>query len=275
MNRISSGLRHERNGARNGSHRGGCRNDRAGQTESFVLAIVIFDTFTLGFITLGFEMVAGRILTPLFGSGIYTWATIISLVVAGLMCGYFIGGFFADLYPSFGLVALIKVLSGLYLLLVYYLAGGDLEGVLSISDDEIVSLFITGFIVCFPPLLVLGMFSPLAVRLVLADPAAAGRVAGGLFALSSLRQHPGNSGHDLSADPELRQPGHYAFVCAVCAGVGRVVGRHLARFAPRRGRYPQSLKLKLRLLALHIRVKHASRFRCARRCDSPDPVRDR
>ena len=152
----------------------------------FVLAIVIFDTFTLGFITLGFEMVAGRILTPLFGSGIYTWATIISLVVAGLMCGYFIGGFFADLYPSFGLVALIKVLSGLYLLLVYYLAGGDLEGVLSISDDEIVSLFITGFIVCFPPLLVLGMFSPLAVRLVLADPAAAGRVAGGLFALSSL-----------------------------------------------------------------------------------------
>src|SRR5688500_7800827 len=111
----------------------------------FVLAVVIFDTFTLGFITLGLQMVAGRILTPLFGSGIYTWATIISLVVAGLMFGYFIGGFFADLYPSFGLVALIKVVSGLYLLVVYYLAGGDLEGVLSISDDEIVSLFLTGF----------------------------------------------------------------------------------------------------------------------------------
>jgi predicted membrane-bound spermidine synthase len=151
-----------------------------------LLAIVIFDTFTLGFITLGFEMVAGRILTPLFGSGIYTWATIISLVVAGLMFGYFIGGFFADRYPSFGLVALIKIVSGLYLVLVYYLAGGDLEAVLSLSDDEIVSLFISGFIVCFPPLLVLGMFSPLAVRLVLADPAAAGRVAGGLFALSSF-----------------------------------------------------------------------------------------
>ena len=152
----------------------------------FILAVVIFDTFTLGFITLGFEMVAGRILTPLFGSGIYTWATIISLVVAGLMCGYFIGGFFADRFPSFGLVALIKIVSGLYLALVYYLAGGDLEAVLSISDDEIVSLFISGFIVCFPPLLVLGMFSPLAVRLVLVNPAAAGRVAGGLFALSSL-----------------------------------------------------------------------------------------
>ena len=55
-------------------------------------ALVVADVATLGFITLGFEMVASRILTPLFGSGIYTWATIISIVVAGLMAGYFLGG---------------------------------------------------------------------------------------------------------------------------------------------------------------------------------------
>src|SRR6516165_4469907 len=46
--------------------------------------------------TLGFEMVASRILTPLFGGTIYTWATIISIVVGGLMAGYFVGGIFAD-----------------------------------------------------------------------------------------------------------------------------------------------------------------------------------
>jgi hypothetical protein len=40
-------------------------------------ALVVVDVATLGFVTLGFEMVASRILTPLFGSGIYTWATII------------------------------------------------------------------------------------------------------------------------------------------------------------------------------------------------------
>ena len=55
-------------------------------------ALVVADVFTLGFVTLGFEMVASRILTPLFGSGIYTWATIISIVVGGLMAGYFLGG---------------------------------------------------------------------------------------------------------------------------------------------------------------------------------------
>jgi predicted membrane-bound spermidine synthase len=153
---------------------------------AFTLAVVVFDTLTLGFVTLGFEMVAGRILTPLFGSGIYTWAMIISMVVAGLMCGYFAGGLAADRYPAFGLVAIIKLAAGAYLLLVYYLSFGDFQAAFALSDNDIVSLFLAAAMVCFPPLLVLGMFSPLAVRLVLSDPHSAGRVAGGLFALSSL-----------------------------------------------------------------------------------------
>lgn len=155
-------------------------------SQRILVAAVLFDTLTLGFITLGFEMIAGRILTPLFGSGIYTWATIISLVVAGLMVGYYFGGWIADRFPSFGTGAFIKLLAGLYLIFVYYLASGPLEGVFDLSSGIIVPLFASGLIVCFPPLLVLGMYSPLAVRLLLKDPAVAGRVAGGLFALSAL-----------------------------------------------------------------------------------------
>src|SRR5262249_43457389 len=75
---------------------------------------VVVHVATLGFITLGFEMVASRILTPLFGSGIYTWATIISIVVAGLMAGYFIGGILADCFPGFGLAAIIKLVAAAY-----------------------------------------------------------------------------------------------------------------------------------------------------------------
>jgi hypothetical protein len=156
-----------------------------------VLLLVTFDTFTLGFITLGFEMLAGRMLTPLFGSGIYTWATIIA------------GGFAADLHPSFALAGSIKVISGLYLLLVYYLLGGHIASISSISDNEIWSLFITGFVVCFPPLLVLGMFAPLAVRLILSDAAMAGRVAGGLFALSSFGNIAGILGTTFALIPNF------------------------------------------------------------------------
>ncbi|MHA1547479.1 MAG: fused MFS/spermidine synthase, partial [Alphaproteobacteria bacterium] len=148
--------------------------------------LVVLDVVTLGFITLGFEMVASRLLTPLFGSGIYTWATIISIVVAGLMAGYFLGGIVADRYPSFGLAAAIKFISSAYLLVVFILTAGGLETLIESIDGEITALFLSGVVVCFPPLVVLGMYSPLSVRLLLRDASDAGKISGGLFAISSF-----------------------------------------------------------------------------------------
>ncbi len=148
--------------------------------------LVVADVATLGFITLGFEMVASRILTPLFGSGIYTWASIISIVVAGLMAGYFLGGILADRFPGFGFAAIIKLGGAAYLLLVFFLTSGPLEDLVGIIPDATAALFTSGLVVCFPPLLVLGMYSPLSVRLLLREPGDAGRISGGLFAISSL-----------------------------------------------------------------------------------------
>jgi predicted membrane-bound spermidine synthase len=148
--------------------------------------LIVADVASLGFITLGFEMVASRILTPLFGSGIYTWATIISIVIAGLMAGYFAGGFIADRYPSFTFAATIKLAGAAYLLFVFAMAAGALENLIEAITGEITALFVSGLVVCFPPLLVLGMYSPLSVRLLLREPSDAGKISGGLFAISSL-----------------------------------------------------------------------------------------
>jgi len=148
--------------------------------------LVVVDVTTLGFITLGFEMVASRILTPLFGGSIYTWATIISIVVAGLMAGYFIGGILADRHPSFALAALIKLVAAAYLFLVFILSNGSLEALIDRIPDEIAALFASGFVVCFPPLVVLGMYAPLSVRLILREPGDAGKISGSLFAISSF-----------------------------------------------------------------------------------------
>ena len=149
-------------------------------------ALVVTDVATLGFITLGFEMVASRILTPLFGSGIYTWATIISIVVAGLMAGYFIGGFAADRFPTFAFAALIKLAAAAYLVFVFVMIGGGLENLIDRVPGDIAALFVGGLAVCFPPLVVLGMYSPLSVRLLLRNPQDAGKISGGLFAISSF-----------------------------------------------------------------------------------------
>ena len=41
-------------------------------------------------------MLGSRYLNPYFGSGIYTWAALISTVLAALTAGYFLGGWLAD-----------------------------------------------------------------------------------------------------------------------------------------------------------------------------------
>jgi MFS family permease len=148
--------------------------------------LVVADVLTLGFVTLGFEMVASRILTPLFGSDIYTWATIISITIGGLMAGYFLGGMVADRFGSFLVAAEIKLISAAYLVFIYLVSGGGLESFIAGIADDTAALFTTGAIICFPPLLVLGMYSPLSVRLLLREPEDAGKISGGLFAISSF-----------------------------------------------------------------------------------------
>src|SRR6476660_5850136 len=63
-------------------------------------AIIYLVAFVTGAIVMSFEMLGSRYLNPYFGSGIYTWASLISTVLAALCVGYLIGGYAADRYPS-------------------------------------------------------------------------------------------------------------------------------------------------------------------------------
>ena len=150
-------------------------------------ALVVADVATLGFITLGFEMVASRILTPLFGSGIYTWATIISIVVAGLMAGYFIGGIFADRFPSFPFAALIKLVAAAYLvlrLLRQRRRRSRRSSTASPTRSRRSSRAASSS--AFRRSSCSACTRRSSVRLLLGDPADAGKISGGLFAISSL-----------------------------------------------------------------------------------------
>ena len=64
--------------------------------------------------------------------------------------------------------------------------GGGLENLIDRVPGDIAALFVGGLAVCFPPLVVLGMYSPLSVRLLLRNPQDAGKISGGLFAISSF-----------------------------------------------------------------------------------------
>ena len=70
--------------------------------------------FLASFCTLMIEIVAGRILAPHIGVSLYTWTSIIGVVLAGISLGNFLGGRLADRRASrevLGLILLVGSLS--------------------------------------------------------------------------------------------------------------------------------------------------------------------
>ena len=53
------------------------------------LAVLVF---VAGMASMSLEFAASRILIPVFGSSIYTWGSLIGVILTGLSLGYHIGG---------------------------------------------------------------------------------------------------------------------------------------------------------------------------------------
>src|SRR6478735_7535512 len=79
-------------------------------------AAIYLVAFVTGAIVMSFEMLGSRYLNPYFGSGIYTWASLISTVLAALCAGYFLGGYAADRYPSPTVLGATVLVGSLYIL---------------------------------------------------------------------------------------------------------------------------------------------------------------
>src|SRR5215813_6625440 len=89
---------------------GGLAGSRGARLLVYVVA------FLTGAIVMSFEMLGSRYLNPYFGSGIYTWASLISTVLAALTLGYFLGGALADRRPSATVLGVTILIGSVYLL---------------------------------------------------------------------------------------------------------------------------------------------------------------
>src|SRR5204862_568204 len=98
-------------------------------------AIVYLVAFVIGAIVMSFEMLGSRYLNPYFGSGIYTWASLISTVLAALCIGYFIGGIAADRFPSAAVLGATVLVGSVYILVLPLFSERMLELVLGAIDD--------------------------------------------------------------------------------------------------------------------------------------------
>lgn len=129
------------------------------------------------------ELVAGRILAPYIGVSLYTWTTIIGVVLAGISLGNYLGGRLADRWASLGLLGAIFLLAGLLSLGVLFV---DWLGRLTPNDwPIIIRILLLTSLLFFLPSLLLGMISPLVAKLAVQDLAKTGTTVGKIYAFGT------------------------------------------------------------------------------------------
>jgi len=146
--------------------------------------------FFAGIGSMATEMCASRLLAPFFGSSTVVWANIIGLVLAALSVGYWIGGRLADRRPSPALLGRLVLAGAALVALVPFAAAPFLElavsGIDSVSVGAVVGSFVASLALFAPPVVLLGMVTPFAVRLGVSGVDDAGSFAGRVFALSTV-----------------------------------------------------------------------------------------
>jgi len=210
-----------------------------------VSAITIYIVaFVTGAIVMSFEMLGSRYLNPYFGSGIYTWAALISTVLAALTTGYFFGGWLADRSASATVLSTVVLAASFYLVCLPTFADKLIGFVLLNIDDVRAGTLVAALAVMFLPVMLYGVYSPFAIRLVLNSTERSGSIVGGIYGVSTLGSIVGTLGTTFVLIPTI---GTRAITSALGAA-GLVCG--LLLIGPRLRRRPAVLLVALTCAAL-------------------------
>jgi spermidine synthase len=144
----------------------------------------------VGAASLGAEIAAARLLAPWFGASTIIWANTIATVLVALSAGYWVGGRLADRDPTLAGLSRVVLGAAALLAVVPFVAGPFLrvsvDALDSVQAGAFAGSLFAVLILVAAPVLLLGAVAPYAVRLSVRTVDEAGRVAGRLYAISTL-----------------------------------------------------------------------------------------
>jgi spermidine synthase len=183
-------------------------------------AVIYIVAFVTGAIVMSFEMLGSRYLNPYFGAGIYTWAALIATVLAALTAGYFVGGFIADRTVSAAVLGMIVGVASIYLLVLPSFADAILRFVLDAIDNVRLGSLYAALAIMFLPVMLLGVYSPFAIRLVLRATERSGTVSGTVYGVSTAGSIVGTLGTTFFLIPTIGTRAITLWLGAVGTGCG-------------------------------------------------------
>ena len=148
--------------------------------------MIKFVVFICGAIVMSFEILGSRVLAPNFGSSVFVWGSLISVFLAGLSAGYYLGGRLADINPSSRKLSLIIIAPGL-LLLTFPLYSAPISDWIFMQDLGVrMSPLLASSALFLIPSVFLGIVSPYTAKLMICSLHTSGKTIGMLYALSTF-----------------------------------------------------------------------------------------
>ncbi len=146
--------------------------------------------FVGGMTSLALELSASRLLGDVFGTSNLVWANVIGLMLLYLSAGYFIGGRWADRSPQAATLYRILIWAAFLSALIPLASRPVLQvaasAMFAANAGPTLGSFAVVLVLFSVPVTLLGCVSPFAIRLAISTPETAGKVAGRIFALSTL-----------------------------------------------------------------------------------------
>lgn len=141
-------------------------------------------SFIEGGAVMATELLGAKMLAPYFGSSLYVWATVLAITLGGLAIGYFLGGILS--YKSKNPLTLFYVLlaAAIFTILMPFTSKAVLWAIG--LHSLIPSVIASSICILFPPVLMMGMVSPLIIRVITMDIDQSGRAAGAIYAISTV-----------------------------------------------------------------------------------------
>jgi hypothetical protein len=139
-----------------------------------------------GFCMMALEIMGGRLLQPVFGSSIDVWAAIITVFILSLSIGYVIGGRLADRAKTNQVLGWILLAGGLCYLAIPPIALPFMEALPEGLKQARWGVLVAALALFLLPSMLLGMVSPILVKLVFVGAERVGRTTGTLYAVGSF-----------------------------------------------------------------------------------------
>jgi hypothetical protein len=127
--------------------------------KNFYLYVIVFIS---GASVLAVEILGTRILGPFYGVSLFLWSALITVTLIALSIGYTIGGRWADKGAKLSRLCYLMIGAGIWLLLIPWFK----QPLLFLAEPLGLrfAVLAAAFVLFAPPLTLLGMVSPYAIR---------------------------------------------------------------------------------------------------------------